>query len=123
MIALVIGLALAIVVACVALASIEGARKPRVVETYAQPPLPSTLSCAVDVLGERYLLSSREKEVALRLARGYTLPQTAETLGVTLDTVRSHVKKLYAKLSIHKKQQLIELIENEMEKSAGSSHQ
>lgn len=66
----------------------------------------------VEALAKRYGLTQRELDVALCLAKGYTLAQTAEALFISLDTVRSHSKKLYAKLGIHKKQQLIELIEN-----------
>ncbi len=65
----------------------------------------------VEALAKRYDLTQRELDVALCLAKGYTLAQTAEALFISLDTVRSHSKKLYAKLDIHKKQQLIELIE------------
>ncbi|MEG1827639.1 MAG: LuxR C-terminal-related transcriptional regulator [Gordonibacter sp.] len=49
--------------------------------------------------------------VALHLTRGYTLPQTADMLYVSLDTVRTHVKSLYKKLGIHKKQSLIAIVE------------
>ncbi|WP_442904065.1 helix-turn-helix transcriptional regulator [Gordonibacter sp.] len=49
--------------------------------------------------------------VALHLTRGYTLPQTADMLCVSLDTVRTHVKSLYKKLGIHKKQSLIAIVE------------
>lgn len=65
-------------------------------------------------LSEDYKLTQREAEVALCLAKGYTLPQTASTLFISLDTVRSHSKKLYTKLGIHKKQELIELIEQDV---------
>ena len=66
---------------------------------------------AVAELCREYGLTQREGEVAACLARGYTLPQTAEHLNVSVDTVRSRSKRLYRKLDIHKKQQLIELIE------------
>ena len=66
---------------------------------------------AVAELCREYGLTQREAEVATCLAHGYTLPQAAERLGVSVDTVRSRSKCLYRKLDIHKKQQLIELVE------------
>ena len=110
--------ALVFVAVCLAMAMLEDARKPRAIEVHLQPAPPSTLEMAVAEISRGFNLTAREAEVALHLARGYTLPQTAQTLGVTLDTVRSHVKKLYAKLAIHKKQQLIELLESQMENGA-----
>ena len=56
-------------------------------------------------------LSPREEEVALLLARGHTRASIAKKLFVSENTVRAHVKNIYAKLGIHSKQQLIDLIE------------
>ena len=69
------------------------------------------LLIVVDDLAIRFGLTKREAEVSLLLARGYTLPQTAESLCISLDTVRSHSKSLYKKLDIHKKKELISLVE------------
>ncbi len=78
----------------------------------ATAPAPADpIELAVAAVEVEYGLTQREGEVALCLARGYTLPQTAERQGVSIDTVRSHAKSLYRKLDIHKKQQLIELVE------------
>lgn len=60
--------------------------------------------------------SSREQEVVAHLARGYTFPQIAEKLFVTLDTVQSHAKSIYRKMGIHKKQELVEAIEESRSK-------
>lgn len=57
-------------------------------------------------------LSRREEEVALLLARGHTRASIAKKLFVSENTVRAHVKNIYAKLGIHSKQQLIDLIES-----------
>lgn len=72
-----------------------------------QDPLP----IAIENLAQEYDLTTRESEVALHLAKGYTLAQTADNLCISLDTVRSHVKRLYRKMNIHKKQDLIAVIE------------
>lgn len=66
---------------------------------------------AVAELGERFELTQREMEVARYLLNGYTMPQMAETLCVSIDTVRSHCKNLYRKTGVHKKQELVRLAE------------
>jgi DNA-binding CsgD family transcriptional regulator len=46
------------------------------------------------------VLTARETEVLLLLARGRTYVQVADELGVSLNTVASHVKNLYRKLGV-----------------------
>ncbi len=65
----------------------------------------------IENLSEQYGLTQRESEMAYFLSKGYTLPQMASMLCLSLNTVRSHTKHLYRKLDIHKKQELIVLIE------------
>jgi len=45
-------------------------------------------------------LTTRETDVLLLLARGRTYVQVADELGVSLNTVASHVKNLYRKLGV-----------------------
>jgi DNA-binding CsgD family transcriptional regulator len=45
-------------------------------------------------------LTGRETDVLLLLARGRTYLQVADELGVSLNTVASHVKNLYRKLGV-----------------------
>ena len=45
-------------------------------------------------------LTPREAEVLLMLARGRTYVQVADELGVSLNTVASHIKNLYRKLGV-----------------------
>lgn len=62
-------------------------------------------------LQKRYLLTNRETEIMELFAHGYSMPHIAELLVVSENTVRTHSKHLYAKLGIHKRQELIELLE------------
>ena len=66
---------------------------------------------ACDELVERYELSSREREVFELLARGNTRASIGERLFISENTVRVHVKNIYAKLHIHSKQQLIDIVD------------
>jgi DNA-binding NarL/FixJ family response regulator len=51
--------------------------------------------------GERGPLTSREIEVLGLLARGYVYAEIAERLGISLNTVASHIKNSYRKLAVH----------------------
>ncbi|MBQ9954990.1 MAG: LuxR family transcriptional regulator [Eggerthellaceae bacterium] len=63
-------------------------------------------------LKEQYALSIRELEVAELLVRGNTAPAIADKLVISEHTVKTHTKRIYAKLGIHKKQELLELVDN-----------
>lgn len=67
---------------------------------------------AIAAIAERYALTAREEEVASYAVRGYTFSQIADTLFISADTVRSHSKSLYRKLGVHKKQELIRIVEH-----------
>lgn len=65
----------------------------------------------VGELTERYGLTPREADVVRRIGQGYSLDRTAELLGVSVNTVRTHSRSIYAKLGIHNRQELVELIQ------------
>jgi DNA-binding NarL/FixJ family response regulator len=46
-------------------------------------------------------LTEREQEVLQGLVRGLSYKQCAEHLGVSLDTVRTHIRAVYRKLQVH----------------------
>lgn len=49
----------------------------------------------------KYRLSGREKEVLHLLAKGNSFKMMASTLFISIDTIRSHIKKVYEKLQVH----------------------
>jgi DNA-binding CsgD family transcriptional regulator len=57
-----------------------------------------------------YTLTVTEAEVASRLARGMRLSEICEDLGVSLHTVRGHLKQLFAKTRTHRQADLIRVI-------------
>ena len=85
---------------------------------YAQALDTTALRCRK--LAERYGLSSRETEVAELIARGYTGPAIAEALFISENTMRTHNRRIYAKLGVHKKQELLTLLEH-MDDEAGEA--
>ena len=66
----------------------------------------------VQTLARRFALTPREAEVFEMLARGRNREYIEEHLGVSLNTVKAHVKHVYAKLGIHSHQELIDLFEH-----------
>jgi DNA-binding NarL/FixJ family response regulator len=53
------------------------------------------------VADEHALLTPREIEVLSLLSRGYVYAEIAERLGISLNTVASHIKNSYRKLAVH----------------------
>lgn len=62
-------------------------------------------------LKDRFGLSLRETEVMDFIARGNSVATIAEKLVISENTVRTHSKHIYTKLDIHKKQELLNLLE------------
>ena len=63
-------------------------------------------------VAEEYGLSSRETEVMELLGRGRTGPAIAEELFISENTVRTHIKRIYAKVGVSKKQELLAVLEH-----------
>ncbi|MDR2587270.1 MAG: helix-turn-helix transcriptional regulator [Coriobacteriales bacterium] len=70
-----------------------------------------TLEQTCTQVAAHYRLTAREGEVLALLARGRTLAIIAHKLNIAKGTVRTHIERVYAKLGVHKQQELIDLIE------------
>ncbi len=79
---------------------------------------PMTASIATQVLkmfseiqmpaaGEDYHLSDREKQVLQFLVNGYSYKMIAGEMFIAIDTVRSHIKKIYEKLHVNSKSEAV----------------
>ena len=78
---------------------------------------PMTASVATQVLkmfssmnsakGEDYNLSDREKQVLQLLVEGYSYKMIASDMFIAIDTVRSHIKKIYDKLHVNSKSEAV----------------
>lgn len=62
-------------------------------------------------IAERQGLTNREREILSYLARGRSATYIGKELYLSPNTVRGHTKNIYAKLSVHSKQELIDLVE------------
>ncbi|WP_241157248.1 helix-turn-helix transcriptional regulator [Adlercreutzia sp. ZJ242] len=72
---------------------------------------PDRIAAQAQALREHYRLTAREAEIMELIARGNTVARIAEMLVVSENTVRTHSKRIYVKLDIHKKQELVDLID------------
>ena len=61
-------------------------------------------------VAQRYGLTERETEVLVLLCRGRGKAYIAEALSVSENTVRHHCKNIYAKLQVHTREELMDLI-------------
>ncbi|MEV0351995.1 response regulator transcription factor [Nonomuraea sp. NPDC050680] len=52
-------------------------------------------------------VTGREREVLTLIARGLTNPEIAASLGLSISTVKTHVRRLLAKLDVHDRAQLV----------------
>lgn len=52
-------------------------------------------------------LSAREREVLAAMVKGMSYKMIADLLSISVDTVRSHVKKIYEKLHVHSKSEAV----------------
>lgn len=84
----------------------------------AVPGLADSESAPVVDFVSAYGFSRREEEVFGLVSRGYTARRIAETLYVSESTVQTHIRRIYAKMGVHSKQELIEVLERQRCSSA-----
>ncbi|MDR3315571.1 MAG: LuxR C-terminal-related transcriptional regulator [Coriobacteriales bacterium] len=86
----------------------ETAGASRLAET-PEPERPYMIAC--ESVGEEAHLSVREQDILNLLALGRGTENIAKKLSISLNTVRTHTHNIYAKLDVHSRQELVELIE------------
>lgn len=79
--------------------------------------IPSQNSQPVDFIGQRVALLAREHKLTPRetevfglLAHGRSIPYVRDALIISRDTAATHAKHIYAKLDVHSRQELIDLV-------------
>lgn len=66
---------------------------------------------ACEEVAQQFGLTHRESDVLCLLARGRTSPVIQEKLFLSHNTVKTHVRHIYAKMNIHSQQELIDIVE------------
>lgn len=65
---------------------------------------------AEETLAREHDLTAREKDILVLIARGATVAETAQKLTISENTVKTHVKRVYGKLGVHSKQEVIDMV-------------
>ena len=71
---------------------------------------PEALPPACLQLAEQHRLTKREQQVFELLAQGRSTTDVATALDVSENTAKTHIKRLYKKLDVHSKQDIIDLV-------------
>ncbi|WP_172623394.1 helix-turn-helix transcriptional regulator [Arabiibacter massiliensis] len=66
---------------------------------------------ACDLLASRYDLGERARDVLVCLAQGYTVSEIEEDLFMAKGTVNTHMHRIYQKLDVHKRKELMKRVE------------
>lgn len=85
------------------------ALQPAAMLLFQDPGLASSES-EETLLREKFGLSKSEAVLGVLLARGHTLNEAAEIRGVSLNTIKTHLRSMYEKLGLHRRSQLIALL-------------
>lgn len=65
----------------------------------------------IDRLAAEHHLTPRETEVFALLAQGRSVPYIRDALVISKETAATHAKRIYAKLGVHSRQDLIDLVQ------------
>ncbi|MEQ8810561.1 MAG: response regulator transcription factor [Imperialibacter sp.] len=82
------------------------------------PMSPSIARMVIDSMRQKpaennYKLTSREKEILTSLSQGNSYKMIAAEFDISLDTVRTHIKKIYEKLQVHSQTEAVSKAINE----------
>lgn len=77
-------------------------------KTVPEPRLGTDRDSAVSETASAYGLTERESEVLALLAAGHGRARVAQALGISENTLGTHIQQLYRKLGIHSRQELLD---------------
>jgi DNA-binding CsgD family transcriptional regulator len=66
-----------------------------------------------------YNISPREREIIALLIQDYKNKQIGETLYISVNTVKTHIRNIYAKLDVKNRHELLALLKYAQEDSTG----
>jgi DNA-binding NarL/FixJ family response regulator len=74
---------------------------------HASSPVPNTLQRTSPPLLHSEALTDREHQILVMANKGFSYEEVAQNLGISIHTVRTHVKRSYTKLQVNSKTQAI----------------
>lgn len=90
---------------------IRGRDKEDLLSKKVSASVTSSNECTLADFKDQYGLTKKELEVATMYSQGRSVPVISKELYVSGSTVKTHIKNIYAKLGIHSKQELIDVIQ------------
>lgn len=76
-----------------------------------EPPHELTVDEKAEILANRLDITGRGREVLLLLAKGNSAARIEQELYMSKGTVNTHTRRLYQKLGVHKRQELIDMVD------------
>ena len=73
-------------------------------------------------LGQAHGLTERETQILALLAQGRTSPYISNELLIGVNTVNTHKRRIYQKLGVHDKQELIDMVAGFPSKTSDAEH-
>jgi DNA-binding NarL/FixJ family response regulator len=73
----------------------------------ATQPHPASAAPDIAATDAALTLSGREHEILDLVSRGFPYPEVASRLAIKVNTVRAHVRNIYAKLDVHNKTEAV----------------
>lgn len=64
----------------------------------------------INLIYNKYKISKREKEIVQQICQGKTNQQIADVLFISLQTVKDHTHRIYTKIGIKSRMQLVQLV-------------
>jgi DNA-binding CsgD family transcriptional regulator len=68
----------------------------------------------VEAMAVSHGLTTREQEVLVLLIRGRSIPVISDTLFISVNTVKYHIRHIYEKFAVQNRQQLLDLLEGNL---------
>ena len=68
-----------------------------------------------NAVAERFGLSPRERDVFELLVRGRSIEYIAQSLTISFNTAKSHIRHIYVKADVHSRQELLDILDRESE--------
>jgi|GEM_PF-4685864 len=69
-------------------------------------------------IADSHKLTERELDILLLIGQGYSRPYVCKTLYISDGTVRTHIRHIYSKLMVHRKEEMLELIKAKIDASS-----
>lgn len=80
-------------------------------KAHSEKTAENAFDAALSAVASRYALSEREHEVLRFAARGYGAKGIAQNLNIAPSTAQTHLSRIYGKLDVHSKQELLDFMD------------